>query len=221
MQYQINIDIDDDGLHGIYSSNQYVTLVKSVVSAPLGSGNLPIAWLAFQPLETNQLMWTENYYLYASTTVLQSGATISMTSQTGEPAQEGWTYTFAQGQFIGVQGAGSTFNVSNQMQGALNFGLAQSATVNNVTTMAPLNAIPVLPNEEGSFTPQEVISVFLSSYSNNGTVISQVASNALSVTLSSQSPTVNLGFDDSTNTFFTVSQSAVFSRRHSALLRSA
>jgi len=216
MQYQINISIDDAGLQSIYAANQYVTLVKSIVSNPLP--NLPIAWLAFQPLEGNQVVWIENYYLYATTSVLQSGATITMTSQTGSAAQLGWIYTFQQGIFTGAQGSGSTFNVSDEMQGSFSFGLAQAATVNNVSTIAPLNAVPVLYNEQASFTPQETISVFLSSYSNNGTVISQVASNALVVTLSSQSPTANLGFNDSTNTFYPITPAAAFARRGRTLL---
>ncbi|HVG34217.1 MAG TPA: hypothetical protein VM911_14095, partial [Pyrinomonadaceae bacterium] len=110
----------------------------------------------------------------------------------------------AHGQFTGAAGGGQgTFNVSDQMTGAnFNFGLAQQATINNVTTLAPLNAVPVLYNEGASFTPQENISIFLSSSSNNGTVISQVASTALVVTLTSQQPTANVGFNDADNTFY-------------------
>ncbi len=220
MQYQISIAIDDAGLQKIYAAGQSVTLVKSVVANPLSSGNLPVAWLAFQPLESNQITWVENYYMYATTTVLQSGATIQMTSQTQAPVQEGWMYTFEQGQFSGSSGTGDTFNVDNQMSnGFFNFGLAQQATVNNVSTLAPLNAQPVLYNESASFTPIETISIFLSSYSNNGVVISQVASNALVVQLTSQSPTASVGFNDATNTFYLVS-SATRSAADYALRRS-
>jgi len=145
VQYQINIAIDDTGLQNIYQANQYVTIVNSVVSNPLADGNLTVAWLAFQPLESNQITWTENYYLYATTTTLQDGVQIAMTSQTQEPAQAGWIYTFSEGQFSGASGTGGTFNVDNQMSANdFSFGLAQSATVNNTTTFAPLNAVPVL-----------------------------------------------------------------------------
>ena len=203
MQYQINIAIDDAGLQKIYAAAQSVTLVKSIVANPVVSGNLPVVWLAFQPLEENQITWIENYNLYATTTVLLSGTTIMMTSQTQAPVQPGWLYTFEQGQFSGASGTGSTFNLANQMaSGSFNFGLAQQATVNNVSTLAPLNAQPVLYNEQASFTPIETISIFLSSYSNNGVVISQVASNALTVQLTSQSPIASVGFNDATNTFY-------------------
>lgn len=222
MQYQITINIDDAGLKKIYQAQQYVTLVKNVIANPLSSGNLPIAWLSFAPLETNQITWTENYYMYASTTELTAGATISMTSQSQTEVQQGWVYTFAQGQFNGSPAAGSTFNVANQTAtGEFTFGLAQQATLNNVSTLAPLNAQPVLFNETATFTPTETISVFLSSLADNGVILSQVASNALGLTLTSQDPSANVGFNDSSNTFFQQSSEAVMSAEDYALRRRA
>ncbi|WP_394822971.1 hypothetical protein [Pendulispora albinea] len=208
MQYQLNIDISSKGLSNIYDSGQTVTLVKSVVTDPLSGGNLPVAWLAFQPLQSNQVTWMVTYYMYATTTVIQSGATIKMTSKTDTPVQAGWTYPFAQGQFGSVSGTGSTYNVENQSaQGKYQFGLAQQALVNNVQTIAPLNAVPVLYNESATFTPKENISIFLSGATDNGSVISQVSSKALAVTLTSQNPVANIGFNDTTNTFYLVGQS--------------
>ncbi|WP_437962987.1 hypothetical protein WME76_48155 (plasmid) [Sorangium sp. So ce119] len=204
MTYQINIDIDDAGLQNIYKSGQAVTLVKSVVSNPVSTGNLPVAWIEFQPLETNQITWVENYYAYATTTVIQAGATIVMTSQTAAPVQPGYLYTFAQGQFTSASGSGGTYNVVNGQVNGFNFGLAQQATVNNTATLAPLNSVPVLFNEEVSFTPIETVSIFLSSYINNGVVISQIAGAALTVQLTSQSPTATVGFNDATNEFYLI-----------------
>jgi hypothetical protein len=203
MQYQLNIAIDSTGLSNIYAAGQAVTLVKSVVSNPLASGNLPIAWVTFQPFQANAVSWIENYNMYATTTQLTAGAQIVQTSVTGAPVMTGWTYTFETGQFTGAQGGSSgTYNMANDQQGMFNFGLSQQAMVNNVPVMAPLNAIPVMYNEQASFTPQENVSVFLSNVINNGVVLSQVSSNALAVTLTSQSPTANIGFNDSTNTFY-------------------
>ena len=203
MQYQLNISIDSAGLSQIYAANQAITIVKSVVTNPLSTGNLPIAWIQFQPLQENLVTWQESYNIYATTTALQAGATIVQTSVTGVPVQTGWTYLFSKGQFAGSQGGPSgTFNMTNQQGGLFNFGLSQQAIVNNVPVMAPLNAIPVLNNEGASFTPEETISIFLSNAVNNGVVLSQVASNALVVTLTSQSASANIGFTDSNNTFY-------------------
>ncbi len=209
MQYQLNISINSAGLSHIYAANQAVTIVKSVVANPLSSGNLPIAWVSFLPLEENSVTWIESYNIYATTTNLVSGATIVQTSVTGTPVQTGWTYTFETGQFSGAQGGASgTYNMANEQTGMFNFGLSQQATVNNVPVMAPLNAIPVLTGESASFTPEENVSIFLSNVVNNGVLLSQVASNALAVTLTSQNPTANIGFTDSDNTFYLESAAA-------------
>ena len=210
MQYSIDITIDKNGLDKIYDVHQTVTFVKSVnqfVGANTFSYYYPVAWLAFQPLESNNVSWIENYYMYASTTVLQSGATIQMTSQTGAPVQTGWLYTFANGMFTGAQGGGSpgTFNLYNGMATPdFSFGLAQYATVNNTQTLAPLNAVPVLYNQGATFTPMETVSIFLSSCSANGTVIPDIPSNALTLTLTPKNPSANVGFNDTNNEFYII-----------------
>lgn len=209
MPFQINIAIDENGLNTITNANQSVTLVQSVVSAAETLAVAPpavVAWLAFQPLENNQIVWSASYYLYATTTALQTNAVIEFNSQTAAAAQPGWIYTFTQGQFNGSAGTGSSYNLSNQTQGsAFGFGLAVSATVNGTTAFAPLNAAPVLYNEEAFFTPQDIVSIFLSSAGANGTVLPQLPANALNVTLSSQSPTADVGFNDATNLFYLLS----------------
>lgn len=201
--YQLNINIDQTGVSNINSSSQFVTIVKSVTSSLVG-GNLPVAWLTFSPLETNVVSWVENYSLYATTQQLSAGATITMTSQSAGTVQSGWVYTFQNGIFSGASGTGSTYNLSNEMSNySFTFGLAQQASLNGGAPMlAPLNAVGVPYNEQASFTPIESLSIYLSSFSNNGVVISQVAGNALPVTLSSQSPSATIGFNDSNNTFY-------------------
>jgi hypothetical protein len=209
MLYTLNIAIDDAGLQQIKDLGQYVTIVKSIVSQPLPSGNLPVAWVAWKPWENNTVTWQEIYSMYASTSVLQAGATISMSSHTPTPVQLGYMNTFQSGYFTSAQGGGaSTFNLTNSGGGSYNFGLSQVAVVNNVSVNAPLNAVPVGNAELATFTPQVTVSIFLQSYNNNGVVISQVASNALVVTLTSQLPSANIGFNDSNNTFIQLSQNA-------------
>ena len=221
MQYQLNISIDAEGLQMIYASGQSVTVVKIVVSNPLSGGMLPVAWTAFQPLEENSVTWSENYYIYATTTPIMAGATIVQTSMTPAPVQTGWTYTFINGQFTGAQGGMSdAFNMINQQGNMFNFGLSQQAVINNVPTMAPLNAIPVLNNQLASFTPVQTISVFLSTSYNGGTVLSQVPYNALTFSFSSQMA-ANIGFNDSTNTFYLISGALRSSHAYAQRLRSS
>lgn len=63
--YGINLTINAEGLQYIYSNDLYVTVVRDA-QANRPAGDLPVAWLAFQPLENNQITWGESYYLYAT-----------------------------------------------------------------------------------------------------------------------------------------------------------
>ncbi len=204
MQYGLNLKIDDAGLQAIYQAGQNITLVKTSTQNPLAGGNLPVAWVSFDPLESNAITWVENYFLYATTTLVQAGVTITMQSMTAGPAQTGVQYTFENGFFSALPGIGSVFLMGNGTPAPpnFNFGLAQEATVNNSPIFSPLNIQPVLYNCEATFTPLETVSIFLSSTENNGVVLSQVASQALVVTLNSQNPTANISFNDANNTFF-------------------
>lgn len=202
-EYSLQIRFDTGGMNYIYATSQCVTIVKNVVSQPSAPSDLPIAWLAFQPWETNQLCWVEDYSIYATPTVLLSGTKIVMSSQVSS-VQRGWTYTFENGLFAPSPGTGGTFNVSDQVDDLFSFGLSQSVMVNGTLTTAPLNAVPVPFNESVSFTPQETISIFLSIYENNGSVIDQVTGNALTLSLSSESPKAIILFNDDTQTFYQV-----------------
>jgi hypothetical protein len=217
--FNISIAISDKGLENIYGAGQRVTLVKSVqsfVDLAAEPGLTPqfpviVAWQAFQPYEQNSVNWTDSYFLCTTTTPLEKNAVIVIGSETGEPAVPGWTYAFAQGQLKGSPGIGSDFIVSNQTQeGSFSFCQGQSATVNDtVSALAPLNAVPVLYNEQAFFTPEETVAIFLSSCRDNGTVIPQTPSNALVIALSNASPAADVGFDDLNNTFYRISRAAV------------
>ncbi|XXT20092.1 hypothetical protein WME94_00815 [Sorangium sp. So ce429] len=197
-QAMIQIDIDKKGLDAIHAAGQSVALVKGGASP----GGATVAWLTFQPFQTNQVTWTESYDVYATTTLLAPNAVILVNSKSGS-AETGWTYTLEDGQFTaaagGVTGA---ISVANQAQNGLSFGLLQQALVNNVAVSGPESAIPVLYNQTTFLTPSTTISIFLTPAGSNGTILYEVPSNALTVTATAASPTVNVGFDDATNTFY-------------------
>ncbi|HYO91488.1 MAG TPA: hypothetical protein VEQ40_07625 [Pyrinomonadaceae bacterium] len=206
MQYEVNISIDNEGLRKIYDAYKSVAFVKSLSLTNGLLFNLPIAWLSFQPLQENQVVWQGSYYVYATSTILRYGSTIGMSSLTESEALRGEAYIFAQGHFtMSAGGLAGAYNISNQMEtGRFSFGLAQSALVNNVQVLAPLSALPLLYNEQVSLMPEEDILVFLSPYGNNGTVIPPIADNALSINLSSQRPSVSINFDNNTNSFYLI-----------------
>lgn len=205
------IQIDSAGLSDIYDAGQTVTLARQVnqvvdaVAPPRVSpdaSQLIVAWLAFEPLETNTIDWSEQYYCFATTTSLTMGEVLEMNSQSAAPMQLGSVYTFDQGQFAVYPSSGSDYVIYNAMAGEYGFGLAQQATVNDAQVFAPICVEPVLTDEAAYFTPTEQISIFLSSASNNGTLIPPPI-NALTLTVDANGAVV--GFNDQTHAFYQLS----------------
>jgi len=196
MQFQVNISISDRGLQEIYSSGKSVALVQ-------GTQDTPIIWLIFQPFQANQVIWSGLYSIYATGTALTPGNVVFMNSITDGPAQLGRLYNFQNGIFTATQGTAEGYSVANLTSSpdVLNFGLAQAANVNGVSVLSPLIATPVHFNQMASFTPSSAFSIFLTSYSNNGVIASQVPGNALQIRLEQGQTRVNVGFDDGSMSF--------------------
>ena len=205
--YSLDISIDSTGLKQIQGQN--ISIAKTVTTS-LVSGNLATAWISFEPAQNITVTWEEDYYIYASTTVAKGGATIGLSSYTDAPVQSGQLYTYNPSATFSASNAstGGAFETNNEQNSPdpWTMGLAQKATVNGgPATMAALNAVNVPYNETASFTPIEHVSIWVSSLQNNGVVLSQIASQALQVTLTGQTPSAKLGFNDSQNEFTFIS----------------
>ncbi|WP_437588275.1 hypothetical protein [Sorangium sp. So ce1000] len=206
-QYQIDISIDSAGLQAIYGAGQRVAVVKGVASlvdaARLAA--LPpvtVGWLVFQPLQTNQITWTESYAVYASSSALPPGAVIDVGAWS-PAAEPGWIYTLEDGQISAAAGGvADAFTAVNQMRNGFCFGLLQEAVVNGAPVCTPESALPVLYNESAVLAPSASAWIFLTSAASGGTVLYRVPDTALSLTLTSQSPTATVGFNDHDNTFY-------------------
>jgi hypothetical protein len=181
--YTLNIDFDKTALDTIYKAGEKVTMIKQVANGT------PVAWVSFYPFENNSVVWEEDYALYASTTEIQSGATIMKMSD--EQASEQMMYDFQSGNF-GVpvpsgQLSKGMYGVTNMtpidQAVGLTFGLAQSVQVNGTAYVnKPINADYVPSKHTSTFTPYEVIKLFLGNEINDGMVVSEVFSNALTLT---------------------------------------
>jgi len=211
--YELDLSIDAKAVSSIVQAGQAITIVKAVTSFVMTADDsrrkatqnyLPVAWLQFQPFENNTVTWTETYQIYASNTVLNTGALIQQLSSA--QVQLGWIYTFEKNIFTGSKSCDplTTYNLENEQGATFNFGLSQQATVNNSqSAFAPLNAVPVLNNQQATFSPLETVYIFLSTYCGDGVVISHVPGQALAVTLTPQTPVAkNIAFNDTTNTFY-------------------
>lgn len=215
------IQIDSAGLSAIYAANQSVTLARQVRSfvqswgvaragtafTPSAAASAPpaVAWQAFRPLASNTIDWADQYTCFATTTPLDYGAVLMLNAFSAAPMQVGLAEIFSAGQFTQRPQGGPAYVVANASQtGSYAFGLAQSATINNVAALCPVSAAPVLYNEAAYLTPTDVISIFLSSAITGGTVI-PMPSNAFSVAAATGASDPTIGFDNSTNMFFQIS----------------
>ncbi|GJM09187.1 MAG: hypothetical protein DHS20C11_14630 [Lysobacteraceae bacterium] len=201
--YSLNISIDPAGLKAIRAAGQKVTIAK-----PARDGH-PVAWVLFDPLESNTITWDERYEVYANTTSQQGIATIE--TQPHKAASAGNSYSLENGMFsVGVPNLGPTqYGVRNRDSSSvidgvamITAGLYQSALVNGNNSAGPLNAVPVLFDEHATFEPTETIMIFLSNYGSTGTVLNTdgVEGNVLTVTYTSN-PVANIKFNDATNSF--------------------
>jgi len=207
--YQLTINLDQAAVQEITEAGQAITLAQDVTSF-VESGDTreavtskpSVAWLAFSPFENNTVQWNDEVNLYASTGSLTVGSVLTVNSQTTDPVQLGDLYPF-QGGLFGTASTGVTgsYGAANQEQGtAYLFGLLAAATVNDTATSGPLDAADVLYDENGYFYPATNVYVFLSSASENGTVLPEIPGNALQIAIT---PGLDAAvcFDDSTNSF--------------------
>ncbi len=203
--YSLIIDFDSQSAEKINRSDQQVTIVKKVVTNPEKNMARDLVWVTFKPLEHNVVDWVEDYYLFATTKELIDGATVTQQSNTPNPVQDTELYDFANGvfkvNFLEKMERG-WFGVHNlQGEDQFSFGVSQATTVNGVTQYAPLNAVPILNNEIVKFQVTEQLSIFLSGYRDNGTVVSSITSQALNTCLSTAQPSKQISFRGSDNTF--------------------
>jgi hypothetical protein len=187
-KYTLELSFAQNDLETIKGAQENIIVAKPVGNA---EGTPNVAWLSINPLEGNQIKWTEDYAMYASTFQIQSGASIVQTSATSYPAEDGVCYKFdANGAFSGQTSAPEP--VATGSYGALNdytalpamtFGLTQSATTTSGNfTLQPLNAQSVPQNQQVVFTPFTTVWVWLEAQLSSGVVLTSVFSKVAVVT---------------------------------------
>jgi hypothetical protein len=208
MNFELEIDFTTAQVKSLLAAGQRVTIVKSVA----GGGSTTVAWLAFSPFNSNDVTWTESYYIYSTTSSLTAGTMLKQASETDDPAILGHWYALSGNVFAdeGSQSiyAGQYAAINENGQNNLSFGLSQDALVNGADVLAPICAIPVLNTNVATFVPSQNLSVYMSNTINNGVVVSSVSSTATTVSLTTQHNKGTLTYD-STNNQFSVIYSSV------------
>ena len=212
--YTLELSIDANDLEVIKGAGENIIVAKPVNSA-IGTPN--VAWLSIIPLEGNQITWTENYAMYASTMQVQGGASIFQTSATPYPAEDGICYDLdPAGVFTGpttgpqAVSTGSYSSLNNYTAlPAMTLGLTQSATTTSGNfTLNPLNAQSVPSLQQVIFTPLTTVWVWLQSQISSGVVLTSVFSKVAIVTFGGSVTTQSLAYDPSHGQFEPPSGSA-------------
>jgi hypothetical protein len=186
--YTLDLSIGAADLETIKTAGENIIVAKPVNSA---TGTPNVAWLSINPLEGNQITWTEDYAMFASTTSVSGGANIFQVSATSYPADDGMCYEFdANGAFGGSVMApdpvtvGQYSSLNNYTADpAMTFGLTQSAnTTSGIYTLSPLNAQSVPSNQQVIFTPFTIVWVWLEASLKSGVVLTEVVSQVAVVT---------------------------------------
>jgi hypothetical protein len=191
--YSLQISIDPANLGQIVAAGQQIAISKQFT----GSGT-PIIWLSFSPLQSNTVTWQNQYAVYASSTVTQSGTKITQFATTA--AVPGTAYAFDNGAFVvaparSVLNAGQ-YEVINCTSITLTSGLSQAATVNGHDLgLSPLYAGTLLPEEWLDMTPFETVSVFLYQNTESAMCLGTVMGPALQVTFDGTTNAQSITFD--------------------------
>ncbi len=148
-----------------------------------GDGNT--SWVATKPFGVTTITWEQNYGVYASTTEIKNGATISrLSSKPGigdsGAAQNKMLYNFTDDATF-VDGP---LSLPNNNYGAKNsyseldfltMGVMQEANVNGKKVMNPINALTVPRGQNYQSEPIEKVTLFASKTIGSETIISTIS----------------------------------------------
>ncbi|MBF0624923.1 MAG: hypothetical protein HQL82_08955 [Magnetococcales bacterium] len=189
----------------------YATGTNLVLANPVQGLTWPnVAWLVFQPLESNSVTWSTAYGLYASGVDVTPGAVLKTLSRYPAPLTMGWQYTYlANGMFGPPQNIGLTAGVAvldqydnRSNKGYLTFGLNQDATVNqSATTANAVSAQGIVYQTAGTLIPSNTVCLWLQAGVVSNSVVQVVPGVVTCLTFSSGSTTQTLTYQSSTGQF--------------------
>lgn len=209
--YSLIISMNPEDVQKVTWAGQTITVVREVSAYVAGSNwrymaPKAVAWLALPPASQTTLSWDDQFEAYATTSDPMLNQPIRPNARI--IVQPGRSYRFAQGYFQEQEALVDQdvryilINDTLDSQQHLRFGLAQRYTLNyNCPDEAiPLNAVPVLFNQQARLDPETALAVFLSSAPANGSEIPPAPSSSLFTIGPNQR--VTLGFNGATNTFY-------------------
>lgn len=207
MQLTLNLLLSNEQLDTFFTTGSNVILAKP--SAESKGPN--VAWQSFSPLERNTVAWEEQYGIYASTSAVEHGVTLSQKSQTGSPAAEGKMYPFKESGSFGAPGGeaemGSFYATNSyQHQPYLTVGLFQDAIVNGHEVPGnAISAAKVLRGSTAKMTPYTTVYAWVQSDVLSNTVVTHVTAEPTKVVFGGDITDVSLAYDSKSGLFISPS----------------
>lgn len=214
-EFTLKLSIDPESLKIIKAAQQRIILAK-----PVDGASPNVAWVAFDPFQSNTVTWNEEFNIYASTTEIQNGAEILKMSDTTYPAQDAAYYSFDpsatfSGPFTGTGAPPrGSYRVINNMPSSeyrsLTMGLQQKARVNGRDTVAtPVNAATVPATNKATFTPLTTVFAWLQASLVSATMITDVSGDSSKVVFGNGVFSASLVYDPAAGRFVPDGQQAL------------
>ncbi|SHM41780.1 hypothetical protein SAMN05444266_10820 [Chitinophaga jiangningensis] len=200
--YSLNVGFTNDQLQVLYATGTNV-----VVAKPSGSGNPNVAWQVFKPLMANQLSWDEQYGLYASTSSVTNGATLSQMSNVPVGAAMNKLYTLQDSGVISGPASGgqpNAFSLLNTYSSKdyMTVGLYQNANVNGVDILGnAISAVPVLKMSTAVMTPYTTVYIWLQSQVKSNSVVTTVTSPMTQLNYGGGINSISVAYDSDSGKF--------------------
>lgn len=205
--FTVNIAISATDLSTINLAGESLTIVLGVTAlvtsaAKIQSTQPVLVWLAFAPLESNVISFTDaSFMIYAASNMPAAGAVVQVGSQAAavagmvQPFQPDGTFGQPQSAQIGP----NTFAVNNAYvaaTGYMVFGISLAATLNGQAIAATPLIARVTPNaQQAQFSPNYGLQVFLQSDTENAMVLPNSISSLPVFQLSAGQATLNLQYN--------------------------
>jgi len=219
--YNLTVQFDVQDLNVILQASELVTIVYGV-SAVVTSAtpallagahtNSPsFVWLAFSPLESNVVSWTDSYALYASSTVEQNGVVVRTSATT--PAVSTTVVPFQANGAFGAPLSGAAlpadhYGIVNQYNPAatMTFGLCAGTKpvvngnpVNDTINTMSASIVPLHQNVQ--LAASNSLQIFLQTGTSDGMTLPNSIANVAPISFNPGRPNITVRYNSSAGRF--------------------
>lgn len=160
---------------------------RIAIAKPSGSAPPNVVWLALEPALSRTILWARTCGVFAASVPGRAGAEIAVVASV-HPAVDRALYVFSGDAFekpaYEPRIPGEHYDVHNASPSRTAFGLLQSAVVDGVPVLSPVNAVVVQPRFTADFIAVDDLYVWLGDGVVGGTAMAHVPAGAEKIAFS-------------------------------------